>query len=89
MGAAGSGGAGTEHRRRPIEHDDTYAVLASNGGATRQLLWYRNVIARPLVRLQDGAKIQWMRADELFGEELARWWALAGAPWPHLPEYRA
>jgi F420H(2)-dependent quinone reductase len=37
-----------------IEHNGTYAVVASNGGAPTHPLWYRNVIADPLVELQDG-----------------------------------
>src|SRR2546422_1294331 len=72
-----------------IEQDGTYAVVASNGGAPRHPLWYHNVTAHPLVQLQDGETIQWMRARELSGEEKARWWALADARWPHFPEYRA
>jgi hypothetical protein len=31
--------------------------------------WYRNIIANPLVELQDGAVKQEMRAREVFGEE--------------------
>jgi hypothetical protein len=47
------------------------------------------VTAHPLVQLQDGEKIQWMRARELSGEEKARWWTVAESRWPHFPEYRA
>ena len=72
-----------------IEQDGTYAVVASAGGASRDPLWYHNVTAHPLVRLQDGEKIQWMRARELSGEEKTRWWTIADARWPHFPEYRA
>ena len=72
-----------------IEQDGTYAVVASAGGAPRHPRWYHNVTADPLVRLQDGEKIQWMRARELSGEEKARWWTVAESRWPHFPEYRA
>ena len=37
-----------------IEHDGTYAVVASNGGAPTHPVWYRNIVANPLVELQDG-----------------------------------
>jgi hypothetical protein len=47
------------------------------------------VTAHPLVQLQDGEKIQWMRARELSGDEKARWWTVAESRWPHFPEYRA
>jgi deazaflavin-dependent oxidoreductase (nitroreductase family) len=72
-----------------IEQDGTYAVVASAGGAPRHPLWYHNLTAHPLVQLQDGEKIQWMRARELSGEEKARWWTVAESRWPHFPEYRA
>jgi hypothetical protein len=45
-----------------IEHNGTYAVVASNGGALTDPLWYHNVIANPLVELQDGALRQQVRA---------------------------
>src|SRR5690348_9930985 len=38
-----------------IEHNRTYAVVASNAGAPIHPLWYRNIVANPLVELQDGA----------------------------------
>src|ERR1700704_3102087 len=72
-----------------IEQDGTYAVVASAGGAPRHPRWYHNVTAHPLVQLQDGEKIQWMRARELAGEEKARWWTVAEPRCPHFPEYRA
>jgi deazaflavin-dependent oxidoreductase (nitroreductase family) len=33
-----------------IEHDGTYAVVASNGGASTHPAWYRNIISNPLVQ---------------------------------------
>jgi hypothetical protein len=32
-----------------IEHNGTYAVVASNAGAPTHPLWYRNIVANPLV----------------------------------------
>jgi F420H(2)-dependent quinone reductase len=52
-----------------IEHNGTYAVVASNAGAPTHPLWYRNIVADPLVELQDGAVRYEMRAREVFGEE--------------------
>jgi deazaflavin-dependent oxidoreductase (nitroreductase family) len=72
-----------------IEHDGTYAVVASNGGAPTHPVWYRNIVANPLVELQDGAIKQEMRAREVFGEEKNEWWKRADAAWPDFPAYRA
>ncbi len=72
-----------------IEHNGTYAVVASNGGAPTHPLWYHNVIANPLVDLQDGAARQEVRAREVFGDEKNEWWKLADAAYPDFPAYRA
>ena len=37
-----------------VEHDGTYAVVASIGGAPKHPVWYFNVVADPDVTLQDG-----------------------------------
>ena len=39
-----------------IKHNGTYAVVASNAGAPTHPIWYRNIVANPLVELQDGAR---------------------------------
>src|SRR5258708_35580220 len=52
-----------------IEHHGTYAVVASNAGAPTHPFWYRNVVADPIVELQDSAVKRDMRAREVFGEE--------------------
>jgi deazaflavin-dependent oxidoreductase (nitroreductase family) len=72
-----------------IEQDGTYVVVASAGGAPAHPLWYRNLLAHPIIRLQDGAEILQLRAREVHGAEKTGWWAVAEAAWPHFPEYRA
>src|SRR5579859_5707393 len=37
-----------------VEHDGEYAVVASQGGAPQHPVWYHNLVASPLVELQDG-----------------------------------
>lgn len=72
-----------------IEHDGVYAVVASAGGAPEHPAWYRNVIADPVVRVQDHDDVHTVRAREVHGEEKDRWWRTAETFWPHFPEYRA
>jgi len=69
-----------------IEHNGTYAVVASNAGHP---FWYRNIVANPLVELQDGAVKHEMRAHEVFGEEKNEWWKRADAAYSEFPAYRA
>jgi deazaflavin-dependent oxidoreductase (nitroreductase family) len=72
-----------------IERAGTYVAVASFGGAPSHPAWYRNLIANPEARLQDGARVHRVRAREVFGEEKAEAWRLADSRWPHFPEYRA
>jgi deazaflavin-dependent oxidoreductase (nitroreductase family) len=72
-----------------IEHNATYAVVASNAGAPTHPFWYRDIVANPLVELQDGAVKQEMRAREVFAEEKAEWWKRADAAYSEFPAYRA
>jgi F420H(2)-dependent quinone reductase len=72
-----------------IEHDGTYAVVASNGGAPTHPVWYCNIVANPLVELQDGALKHEMLVREVFGEEKNGWWKRADDAWPDFPAYRA
>src|SRR6478736_3625422 len=37
-----------------VEHDGVYAVVASLGGDPTHPVWYHNLLAHPLVELQDG-----------------------------------
>jgi deazaflavin-dependent oxidoreductase (nitroreductase family) len=56
-----------------IEHNGTYAVVASNAGAPTHPFWYSNIVANPLVELQDGAVKRDMRTREVFGAEKDEW----------------
>jgi deazaflavin-dependent oxidoreductase (nitroreductase family) len=72
-----------------IEHNGAYAVVASNAGAPTHPLWYHNIVANPLVELQDGAVKKEMRVREVFGVEKDQWWKRADAAYPDFPAYRA
>ncbi|HEV7974437.1 nitroreductase family deazaflavin-dependent oxidoreductase [Amycolatopsis sp.] len=72
-----------------IERDGIYVVVASAGGAPKHPQWYHNLVAQPLVRLQDHADVHTLRAREVTGDEKTRWWEVAESEWPHYPEYRA
>jgi deazaflavin-dependent oxidoreductase (nitroreductase family) len=72
-----------------IEHNGIYAVVASNAGAPIAPSWYYNIVANPLVELQDGAVKQDMRVREVFGEEKNEWWKRADAAYPEFSTYRA
>ncbi|MFJ8311502.1 MULTISPECIES: nitroreductase family deazaflavin-dependent oxidoreductase [unclassified Streptomyces] len=71
-----------------VEHDGTYAAVASLGGAPKNPVWYYNVIADPRVELQDGTVRRDMTAREVTGEEKARWWERAVAAFPDYAEYQ-
>lgn len=72
-----------------IEHNGSYAVVASYGGAPVHPAWYHNVLAHPEVDLRDGATIRRLRAREVSGAEKDGVWRIADAIWPDFPGYRA
>jgi deazaflavin-dependent oxidoreductase (nitroreductase family) len=71
-----------------VEHDGSYAVVASLAGAPKHPVWYHNVVADPRVELQDGPVRQDMLAREVTGEEKAVWWARAVEAFPDYAEYQ-
>jgi deazaflavin-dependent oxidoreductase (nitroreductase family) len=71
-----------------VEHDGSYAVVASKGGAPEHPTWYHNLVADPHVELQDGAVKQDLTARELTGDEKDVWWERAVAAWPDYAAYQ-
>jgi deazaflavin-dependent oxidoreductase (nitroreductase family) len=71
-----------------VEHDGSYAVVASLAGAPKHPVWYHNVVADPRVELQDGPVRQDMLAREVTGDEKALWWARAVQAFPDYAEYQ-
>jgi deazaflavin-dependent oxidoreductase (nitroreductase family) len=72
-----------------VEHDGSYAVVASMGGAPKNPVWYLNLVANPEVTLQDGPAVHDLVAREVHGAEKATWWARALETWPAYDEYQA
>ncbi len=71
-----------------VEHDGTYAVVASMAGAPNHPVWYHNLVADPRVELQDGPVRQDMLAREVTGDEKALWWARSVEAFPDYAEYQ-
>ncbi|WP_406176454.1 nitroreductase family deazaflavin-dependent oxidoreductase [Streptomyces canus] len=71
-----------------VEHDGSYAVVASAGGAPEHPVWYHNAVADPRVELQDGPARRDMLAREVTGDEKAVWWARAVEAFPDYAEYQ-
>jgi F420H(2)-dependent quinone reductase len=71
-----------------VEHDGSYAVVASKGGAPDNPRWYYNIVANPLVELQDGAVKRDYLAHEASGAERDEWWARALEVWPDYAGYQ-
>ena len=72
-----------------VEHDGAYAMVASQGGAPKHPVWYRNLKADPdALTVQDGAMTFDAHARELDGDERAEWWERAVAAYPPYAEYQ-
>ena len=78
-------------RKNPVirvEHGGEYLAVASKGGAPDHPAWYRNVLAHPVVDLQDGPEVVEMSVRELEGAERETWWERAVAAFPTYAEYQ-
>lgn len=71
-----------------VEHEGSYAVIASKGGAPDHPRWYHNLVAHPLVELQDGAVRRDYSVHEPTGGEREAWWSRAVSVWPAYADYQ-
>ncbi|GAA0293541.1 nitroreductase family deazaflavin-dependent oxidoreductase [Kineococcus aurantiacus] len=71
-----------------VEHDGSYAAVASMGGSPKNPVWYYNLKAHPHVELQDGPQKKDYTAREVTGEEKAAWWERAVAAYPDYADYQ-
>lgn len=71
-----------------VEHDGTYAVVASQGGAPTHPAWYFNLKANPTVTLQDDREVHTYTAREVDGAERDLWWERAVAAYPDYADYQ-
>jgi len=71
-----------------VEHDGVYAIVASKGGAPEHPAWYQNLLANPMVELQDGPARADYTVREIDGDERAMWWERAVAAYPPYADYQ-
>lgn len=70
-----------------VEHNGSYAAVASKGGAPEHPDWYHNLIADPTVEVHDGTQHIPAKARVVEGEERAQWWERSVAAFPTYAEY--
>lgn len=71
-----------------VEHDGSYAAVASLGGAPKNPEWHGNLLADDHVVVQDGPVPRDMRARLVTGDEKAIWWERAVAAFPNYAAYQ-
>lgn len=65
-----------------------YLVVASNGGAYKHPLWYRNLLDHPEVEVQVGAETFMARARPANVQEKPRLWRLMNEIYPTYDKYQ-
>jgi deazaflavin-dependent oxidoreductase (nitroreductase family) len=78
-------------RKNPVmrvEHDGSYAIVASMGGAPKHPSWYHNLVANPRVELQDGPQRREYTVRIADGDERSEWWERAVEVWPDYATYQ-
>ena len=72
-----------------VEHEGSYALVASMGGQPKHPVWYWNLKANPDdVAVQDGPSPFAVSVREVTGEEKTPWWDRAVAAYPPYAEYQ-
>jgi F420H(2)-dependent quinone reductase len=71
-----------------VEHDGTYAAVASLGGAPKHPVWYYNLKKHPHVEVQDGPNKGDYLAREVTGDEKTAWWERAVSAYPDYAAYQ-
>ena len=71
-----------------VEHEGTYALIASKGGAPENPGWYHNLVADPTVLVQDGPEPWEAQSRLVSGEERAVWFQRGIAVFPNYADYR-
>ena len=71
-----------------VEHDGEYALVASMGGAPQNPSWYHNLVAEPLVTIQDGPEPHDFVTHIAEGDARAAWWERAVAVFSPYAEYQ-
>jgi deazaflavin-dependent oxidoreductase (nitroreductase family) len=71
-----------------VEHDGTYALVASKGGNPNHPGWYHCLVSDPRIELQDGPEPHDYAVRELEGPERQEWWDRSVAVFPDYAEYQ-
>ncbi len=70
-----------------VEHEGSYALVASKGGDPSHPGWYHNLTADPHVTIQDGPEPHAFVVREVDGDERETWWRRAAEVYPPYLEY--
>lgn len=71
-----------------VEHNGSYAAVASLGGAPTHPVWYWNIKAHPHVEVRDKDRVGDFLAREVTGAERDLWWDRAVAVYPDYRDYQ-
>jgi len=70
-----------------VEHEGSYALVASYGGRPEHPVWYANLLADSHVMIQDGPEPHDYIVREITGEERDVWWERSVAVYPSYADY--
>ena len=71
-----------------VEHEGEYALVASMGGAPKNPSWYHNLVAEPMVMIQDGPEPHDYTTRIVEGDERQLWWDRSVAVFPNYADYQ-
>lgn len=70
-----------------VEHEGSYALVASYGGRPSHPAWYANLVADPNISIQDGPEPHDFVVRQVDGDERAVWWERSVGVFPTYADY--
>jgi len=71
-----------------VPNDDGFVLVASQGGAPKNPVWYNNLVAYPDVRITFGGQTKAMRVRRVSDEEKAQLWPVCCEYYPPYQDYQ-
>ena len=71
-----------------VPNDDGFVLVASQGGAPKNPVWYNNLVAYPDVRITFGGQTKAMRVRRVSDEEKQQLWPVCCEYYPPYQDYQ-
>lgn len=72
-----------------VPYEDGVLLVASQGGMDTHPLWYKNLVANPIIEVNEFGRVRTMRAEQASPDDKVKLWRTICAVHPDFDEYQA